>query len=764
MPLGPVLSRGRRWSAVVLVVLLTVLVAGLAAPQAVEPAVAAENAPAADVEPLEPVAVEWLSDRMVDVTFDSPRLDPPLAQTTVRVLVPPGYDASLREYPLLLLLHGAGDRYDGWTTKQDGWPTTLEEWSADADVVIAMPDGGTPDEPGWYTDWHRGGEYGAPEWETYHIGQLLPWLADAFRIREDRAGITVAGLSMGGGGAMHYAARHPDTFGAAFGFSGAMDTTALAVAFPDVWGDPVLDAVRVQGHSPTRLAANLHQTRVWFRTNRGLPGGPSPADDDPAGLALEGVVAGLNDQFDAALTAAGVEHDYLSVPQGGHNWWHWHDGLQTHAWAEISAVHRGQADVPAALGPFDHVTIDTAFSVGGWDFAIDRTGDALTELGGVSTAGFTASGSGTLAVATPPDLPAGATYAVTTGGETTEVTVGEDRRLRFDVLLGLVPTEVGIAQVATAPPAVDRLAGVDRYETAVTIARDGHPDGAAVVVLARGDAFADGLAGAPVAASLDAPLLLTGRDAMPAVTVAELARLAPERVVVLGGQSAVADAALAGLPDGVEVTRVAGPDRHATAAAAARAIGLRDGTAVIASGETFADVLTASTLAARTGAPILLTGRDELPAPTAAALADLGVTRAVVVGGPAAVSDGVLEELTAGGFAPERVAGPTRYGTAAAVAAQLVADGASSATTWIATGADWPDALAAGAAVAAAGDVLLLTDPEAPAARSPEVVAALAEGGSPVARLRVLGGTAAVAETAVAALVDAAVRASGVDG
>ena len=121
---------------------------------------------------------------------------------------------------------------------------------------------------------------------------------------------------------------------------------------------------------------------------------------------------------------------------------------------------------------------------------------------------------------------------------------------------------------------VARLSGADRYATAVEISQASHPQagGARAAVLARGDDFADGLAGAPLAHAVGGPLLLTDREELSAATAAELDRVlaADGAVYVLGGDQAVAPAVVQEVAgQGFAVSRLHGPTRDATAAAVA---------------------------------------------------------------------------------------------------------------------------------------------------------------------------------------------------
>ena len=280
---------------------------------------------------------------------------------------------------------------------------------------------------------------------------------------------------------------------------------------------------------------------------------------------------------------------------------------------------------------------------------------------------------------------------------------------------------VAVAQGGGEARGVDvrRVAGGDRVGTAVAVSADVF-EVADVAVLARADEAADALAAAPLAAVLGGPLLLTGREALPEVTAGELERLGVEEVVVLGGEGAVGSAVVDELgAGGYDVRRVAGEDRYATSAAVAdEVVGTAGGdgasSVYVASGEGFADALVVGALAAAERVPVLLVRPGDVPAATADALPRLGVTAAVVVGGPAVVGAAVEEDLRARGLHVERAAGPERYATAVAVHERAVArvGATESLAVGLVDGGGFADALAAAPAVAAAGGTLLLVDGE----------------------------------------------------
>jgi putative cell wall-binding protein len=213
------------------------------------------------------------------------------------------------------------------------------------------------------------------------------------------------------------------------------------------------------------------------------------------------------------------------------------------------------------------------------------------------------------------------------------------------------PAAVGdaVVEALRAYADVSRVAGDTRYATAAALSATTFAPGVPVAYLASGSTFPDALAGGAVAALTGGPVLLTERTALPAATADELDRLDPGAVVVLGGTAAVSDGVL-GLAGGYcdSVSRVAGPSRFATAAALS-AWAFPGGAAAVfvATGAGFADALAGVPAAAAAGAPLLLVERDHLPQPAADELARLRAGRLVVLGGPSAVSEAVVDELAA---------------------------------------------------------------------------------------------------------------------
>ncbi len=287
---------------------------------------------------------------------------------------------------------------------------------------------------------------------------------------------------------------------------------------------------------------------------------------------------------------------------------------------------------------------------------------------------------------------------------------------------------------------VDRVAGDDRYETAVQLSQQFPSASSDTVFVTTGQAYPDALVAAARAGLQDAPVLLTRPTALSSATRAELERLAPENVVIVGGPGAVLPGVEEDIAElGAEIVRHEGQNRYETAAAIAGEYGSDTERVYLASGVTYPDALVGSAAAAIEEAPVLLTRPDHLPEATATALAALEPTEVVLLGGPIAISEDVADLVDeATGAEVTRVGGGDRYETAGLLAERF--EGPVD-LSFVASGADYPDALT-GAAVAGSREVpILLTRAD----KLTEVTAESLERLSPT-RVLVLGGPVAVAE------------------
>lgn len=308
------------------------------------------------------------------------------------------------------------------------------------------------------------------------------------------------------------------------------------------------------------------------------------------------------------------------------------------------------------------------------------------------------------------------------------------------------------------------VAGVGRVQTAIEASKLGFEPGSSdYVLIATALDFPDALGGSALAGTLDAPILLTEPGVLADAVKAEIARLGASHVIVLGGTGAVSAPvydALDALPGVAEIERIGGDTRHQTAEMIAERVIAEndgwDGTAFVATGESFPDALGASPLAAAKGWPVYLAHSNPAnhDALVAAMEAD-GVSSALILGGTGVVPATLETKLGAAFGAAEvgRLAGTDRYETAVAVATYGVAQ---AGLGWdhlaIATGEDFPDALAGGALQGKSGSVMLLAYP---GYLHDSAEAALSVNKASISEVRFLGGTGVVPQTIRAAVTQA---------
>jgi putative cell wall-binding protein len=257
-------------------------------------------------------------------------------------------------------------------------------------------------------------------------------------------------------------------------------------------------------------------------------------------------------------------------------------------------------------------------------------------------------------------------------------------------------------------PIETRYGGRDRYQTAALVSAATFTQ-APVAFIANGGDFADAIAAAPAATVEQGPVLLVAAASIPPATIAELTRLKPARIAVVGGPGAVNDSVLRMLHRYTPgpVVRLAGHDRDATSAAVSTSAfqpGVR--AVYIASDRNYADALVAGAAAAEAGDPVLLVGRDGVPAALARELTRLRPSSIVIVGGIFAVTEKtahLLSAYTKG--AVTREMGTDRYDTSVALARVSFA---TATTVYLASGDSFPDALAGAVAAGVAHAPLLL--------------------------------------------------------
>jgi S-formylglutathione hydrolase FrmB len=393
----------------------------------------------------------------------------------IYILLPPGYDAHPRErYPVFYLLHGTSGTASDWTLKGDA-----EKMIGNRPLITVMPDIALNDGGGgWCTDWPGG----AQRWETFHIDQLIPWIDRNLRTIRRRTERAIAGLSQGGFCSMSYAARHPDLFAIALGYSGAPDIYydeeqrlgAMAIinatevgldgVAPDTFfGNPLTDGINWAAHDPTTLAENLRWTRMYMYWGNGQPGPYDSGASFAGGSAIEGAVWSDNNAFQARLDALGIRAYFDDYGPGTHAWPYWTRDLK---WSIDRIMYDFAHPLPSP-SPFTYVSADQELSVYGWQVTMHRTAREFATLEDATRREFSLAGSGSATVLTPAAFRAGRRYFVTLFGdqtptETKTLIAGSDRRLRISVPLG--PANPYQQDTARA-----QASGTSVYTTTVTI-------------------------------------------------------------------------------------------------------------------------------------------------------------------------------------------------------------------------------------------------------------------------------------------------------
>jgi len=275
------------------------------------------------------------------------------------------------------------------------------------------------------------------------------------------------------------------------------------------------------------------------------------------------------------------------------------------------------------------------------------------------------------------------------------------------------PTAVFGPNKAPVPPAIptDRISGDDRYSTAVALSKAGYAGTAKTVYLATGANYPDALSAAPAAVKEGGPLLLTPPDAIPSVVSAEIKRLKPSKIVVVGGTSAISAVAFDQLkPLAGNVIRVAGDDRFVTSRAIVQQAFGSAPTAYVATALNYPDALSASAAAAAKGQPVLLVNgtTTTVDAATATLITSLKTKTFLIAGGVNAVSPGIENSLKKSGSVT-RLAGSDRFTTS-----QLINKAAfpGAQKAFFATGFQFPDALAGAALAGVKGAPLYVVQPD----------------------------------------------------
>lgn len=267
---------------------------------------------------------------------------------------------------------------------------------------------------------------------------------------------------------------------------------------------------------------------------------------------------------------------------------------------------------------------------------------------------------------------------------------------------------------ATTPTTYTRLWGDDAEDTMKQIVREAFPSSSSVAILATNNGYWDALSAAPLAGSYKAPILLTGRNALPKQTVAELKRLHVEKVYICGGEYAVSKAVereLAKLD--ITVERYAGQWASDTANEIARHMPATADTCFIATSWGYSDALSVASYAYAHHVPIFLTNYETglLDESTVQFIKSQGFKHIYLIGGCLALPAEVDSQLgISSGVSVERLAGTTQYDTSALVANKMLSLGMTMNNFAIATAWSYEDALCGAPLCGLNNTVIILAD------------------------------------------------------
>lgn len=232
------------------------------------------------------------------------------------IYLPPDYETSQRTYPVLYLLHGAGDDHTGWVQFGEVLhiaDKTIAEGKA-TPMIIVMPDANTG-RRGYENDIKNEWRY-----EDFFFEELMPFVEKNYRIKAEKRFRAVSGLSMGGGGTFTYALHHPELFSSACPLSAATGPSSIEDAKTRL-------ARNNQTATDDELQAYFNRQSVLTLINN-VPDNQKKAvrwyidcgDDD---FLFEG-----NSLVHIAMRKKEIPHEFR-IRDGGHTWTYWRTSLPT---------------------------------------------------------------------------------------------------------------------------------------------------------------------------------------------------------------------------------------------------------------------------------------------------------------------------------------------------------------------------------------------------------------------------------------------------
>ena len=230
-------------------------------------------------------------------------------EVPLSVILPAGYDASAKRYPVLYLLHGYTAHFSDWVTH-----THITQYARRYQEIIVMPEAGTS----WYVN-----NYANPllKWQDYFIYDVIPYVDQHYRTLANRRGRALAGTSMGGYGALLLGLKYHAMFAAAASLSGVVTTPdrSFVQYVTSKLDEQVIESDFGPFGSPARDENDL------FKLVRQAP--PAEMPQLYLSIGTSDKYLGTNREFLKLLDSLGVRYRYLELP-GGHDWRLWDPELE----------------------------------------------------------------------------------------------------------------------------------------------------------------------------------------------------------------------------------------------------------------------------------------------------------------------------------------------------------------------------------------------------------------------------------------------------
>ncbi|MGG7162265.1 cell wall-binding repeat-containing protein [Clostridium ihumii] len=254
----------------------------------------------------------------------------------------------------------------------------------------------------------------------------------------------------------------------------------------------------------------------------------------------------------------------------------------------------------------------------------------------------------------------------------------------------------------------NRIYGQNRIETSVEISKIGWKNGSNSVVIASAYDFADALSAAPLARKNNGPILLNGKDVLPKNTISEIKRLNPKEVFILGGELVISKGVENQLNEiGIkDVKRIYGKNRYETSIKVAKELGDVK-SAFITNGETYADALSISSIAATKGSPIIYTTKEKLNDNAREYIEKNNIDKIYCIGGEGVLSNNVLSSLENS----KRLSGDNRYLTNMQVLKNFKEE-LNFENVYFVRGDDFADALSVAPMASKKNSVVVIADKE----------------------------------------------------